>query len=101
MGKSRRNLLIIYIVLIVLLRNIYYIWNVLNGKAVELFCQTQENSVTGAQLADCETDGKKLLLVDSISGWFIELYFAYVLYTYMNEPIEAADESDDDYDRLN
>ena len=99
--KSRRNLLITYIVLIVLLRNIYYFWNIQNGKATELFCQIQESTLDETAIADCDVEGKKLLFVDAISGWVLEIYFAYVLYTYMNEPIEDGHDSDSDYERLN
>ena len=67
----------------------------MNGKAVDLMCYTQAASLSEAELEECMDVMPKLLLFDSLSGWFLESYFAYVLFTYMNDPIE----DDDDYEQ--
>ena len=66
----------------------------MSGKAVDLMCNTQAASLSTEEMDDCQANMPKLLLFDSLTGFAIELYFAYVLYRYSQEPIE-----DDDFEQ--
>ena len=81
----------VYILLIVLTRNIYYLMMIRNDKISNALCGGEISETN----EECHSEMTMLLLIDSVSGWLVEIYCAYVLYVYSNQPI---DENDDDYD---
>ena len=89
--KARRNLLLAYIILIVLVRNIYYLMLILQDKVPNAICE----DVLEEANDECLSKWTTLLLVDSVGGWIAEAYCAFVLLRHSKQPI---DDNDDDYD---
>ena len=84
--KSRKNLLLAYILLIVLGRNIYYLLMIENDRLPTAICTIRGQDAGHG--SECHTEATGLLLFDSVSGWLCEVYFAIVLFRYSQQPIE-------------
>ena len=72
---SAENLLVAYLFLIVLIRNFYFLAMILHDQF--------SNAICGGELSEsneeCHSETNMLLLIISVCGWLIEIFFACVI----------------------
>ena len=82
--SGRKFALLGWLILIVGFLRIYYLTVILNGSALNRFCQTvseTQDSIGETHITreDCLYGGKNFMLFDCIGNWLLEIYFAYVI----------------------
>ena len=92
--SGRKFALISWIVLIVGAARIYYLTVILNGSALDHFCDTVETVQDAAgelvvSRDDCLMGGKNGMLFDCIFGWLFDIYWGFVIMRWSRSDVDG------------